>query len=142
MSVSEFFSEFLKLIHSYGDVIVIDSHNFNDGRLKFNCHIMSPARMADLMYICYATNTSSSVCSNDFSDLGESSEDSFKRLIWSFRFKPDNEHMELNGEIMPMTLFDFYSMVLRDAENKKLINEQEITHFESYLKKVSLKLKG
>ena len=92
--------------------------------------------MTDLMCISLGSNTWSNVYSYDFSDLGESPEDSCKKLIWDFVFKPHSEDMKLNGEIMPMTLFDFYTMVLRDAKKKHLINEQEVAHFESYLEKV------
>lgn len=141
MLVAEFFSEFLKLIHYYKDVSVIHSE-FNSARITFWCHIMSPARMADLLYICAASNTPSTVDSKDLSSPGELPEDSLKKLIWRFYFPPDkNDQMELDGEMMPMRLFDFYTMVLRDLKNRNLINVQEIAHFEPYLKRVGLKLK-
>lgn len=140
ISVAHFFTEFLKLIQCYGDIIIINSRNFNDGSMQFKCHIMSPARIADLNYICFAVNSRSDVWSNHLSEAGELPEDSFKKLIWTFIFRASSDDMKLNGEIMPITLFDFYTLVLRDIKKKKLINEQEIIHFEDYLEKVNLQL--
>lgn len=141
MKRSEFFSKFLKLLDCYGDIIVIDSTDHKDGQMSFHCHIISAARIADLGYICCATNTPNSVYSNHFSELGELPEDSFKKLVWGFFFRLENsEYAELNGEEMSINLFDFYTMVLRDAKKKNLMNEQEIAHFETYLNKVSLSL--
>lgn len=140
ISVSGFFSEFLKLIRCYDDVIVIHSKLFGDGRISFQCHIINPARIVDLLYICSDINTRSNVYSNSYSIEGESTEDSFKKLIWGFFFSPGNNYKKLDGEIMPIKLFYFYSLVLRDLKKKNLINEQEFAYFENYQAKFALAL--